>query len=199
MAKHQASFCWTLSQKFFPVIFTPHSLRHQVRLLVLQHPMPGKSISNLRSLGFLAGAQSLKIPDTFSPSGPILLPLKDICRSFCCLATSANTWQVHFAWHSTTNRSTTQLQLPWPLHCLSKSIQSQWTSGRAWAAAVLLPPVTSKAESSVGAFGIWERRGAMRPCESFASFCLSLQGLDAQVRHGVAVQVQFFDFVVCSL
>ena len=148
----------------------------------------------MRSLGFLAGAQSLKMSDTFSPSGPILLPLKDICRSFCCLATSANTWQVHIAWHSTTNRSTTQLQLPWPLRCLSKSIQSQWTSGRAWAVAVLLRPVTSKAESIAGA--LWKEQG---PCESFASFWLSLQGLDARICDGVAVQVQFFDFVACSL
>ena len=127
----------------------------------------------MRSLGFLAGAQSLKMPDTLSPSGPILLPLKDICRSFCCLATSANTWQVHIAGHSTTNRATTtQLQLPWPLRCLSKSIQSQWTSGCAWAAAVLLHPVTSKAESIAGAFRRLERTGTMWIiCLIFDSLC----------------------------
>ena len=116
------------------------------------------------------------MPDTFSPSGPILLPLKDICRSFCCLATSANTWQVHFAWHSTTNRSTTtQLHLPWPLRCLSKSIQSQWTSGRAWAVAVLLRPVTSKAKSIAGAFGMGkDYRGHVNYLPHFVSLSLSL-------------------------
>ena len=59
---------------------------------------PGTSASNAWLKHFkhaiarlLGRRKSLKMSDTFSPSGPILLPLKDICRSFCCLAISANT------------------------------------------------------------------------------------------------------------